>query len=431
MTRPGLGSRLTASLFPEDSAVGRDPAQWIEETFGDELWTKQREIAESVAVNRVTAVPSANGCGKTWLDARLSAWWIMSAPIGESIFVATAPVSRQVDSGFWAELRTCHARGGLPGVITRDEWRIADTLVGVAKTSTDYTDEARASAAWQGLHRRRVLVVVDEASGVRPWLYRSLPALMTGATARLLLTGNPLAPTGDFFEACKPGSGANVIRVNALESPNFTDEKVGPRLAEVLPSQAWLDEMRRDYGEASPAYMARVEGRFPPQSDDGLISADWIREAHEREFVEDDTTNDVPTLSADIARSGGDETVVVRLRAGRARVVHTARGHDLMRTTGEIAKRVRAEFAGEAEVVVDATGLGSGVVDRLREQGFGVDAFNGAERADDPARFANRRASSYWALREALGPVHSTSTPRTISWHRSYSRSAGRRTVAD
>ncbi len=102
----------------------------------------------------------------------------MSAPIGESIFVATAPVSRQVDSGFWAELRTCHARGGLPGVITRNEWRIGDTLVGVAKTSTDYTDEARASAAWQGLHRRRVLVVVDEASGVRPWLYRSLPALM-------------------------------------------------------------------------------------------------------------------------------------------------------------------------------------------------------------------------------------------------------------
>jgi hypothetical protein len=396
MTRPGLGSRLTASLFPEDSAVGRDPAAWITETFGDELWSKQIEVAASVAANRVTCVPSGNGLGKTWLLARLALWWVMSAPIGESIAVFTAPVSRQIDSGIWAELRAAHTRGALPGVVTRNEWRIGDTLVALGRTASDYTDEARAQAAWQGLHRRRVFVGVDEASGVRPWLFRALPALMTGASARLLLTGNPLAPSGDFFEQCKPGSAANVIRVDALESPNFTDERVSPWLAEVLPSQAWLDEMRDEYGEGSPAWEARVRGRFPSQSDDGLISAEHVRDAQERDL---EPLGPV-VFGCDVARFGSDSTCVYRAQGGVARIVHHARGADLVTTTNKLVALVKGEPGSRA--IVDETGLGGGVVDGARAANITVEGFNGAARPAHPDRFANLRAESAWRLREML-----------------------------
>jgi hypothetical protein len=115
-------------------------------------------------------------------------------------------------------------------------------------------------------------------------------------------------------------------------------------------------------------------------------------------------------FAVDVARSGDDETVVVALRpAARgghvARVVHAARGHDLMRTTGEVARLLAAEprpAVGDHVVVVDAVGLGQGVHDRLAELGVPVVDFKGSRAAVRPDRFANRRAESYWALREAL-----------------------------
>jgi len=49
---------------------------------------------------------------------------------------------------------------------------------------------------------------------------------------------------------------------------------------------------------------------------------------------------------------------------------------------------------------VDIIGLGAGVFDRLREQKFEVGAYQGSERANNPAKFKNKRAESWWTFRE-------------------------------
>jgi len=58
------------------------------------------------------------------------------------------------------------------------------------------------------------------------------------------------------------------------------------------------------------------------------------------------------------------------------------------------------------DIVIDEIGIGSGIVDRLRELGFSVKGFvggssprGGSRRA---ARFLNRRAQTFWELRQKL-----------------------------
>jgi len=49
---------------------------------------------------------------------------------------------------------------------------------------------------------------------------------------------------------------------------------------------------------------------------------------------------------------------------------------------------------------VDEIGIGAGVVDRLKEQGFRVQGINVGRRAGQETLFANLRAEGYWRLRE-------------------------------
>ncbi|MCE2464784.1 MAG: hypothetical protein J4G01_01695 [Dehalococcoidia bacterium] len=54
------------------------------------------------------------------------------------------------------------------------------------------------------------------------------------------------------------------------------------------------------------------------------------------------------------------------------------------------------------EVVIDEIGIGAGVVDRLKEQGYSVQGVNVGTAALDHEHFANLRAESYWDLRQLL-----------------------------
>ena len=54
------------------------------------------------------------------------------------------------------------------------------------------------------------------------------------------------------------------------------------------------------------------------------------------------------------------------------------------------------------KVRIDEIGIGSGVVDRLKQMGHYVDAVNVARKADKPELYQNERAAMFWRLREAL-----------------------------
>ena len=396
---PGLDGGGLFSRVYENEARRPDPLLWIEKKLGARLWSKQREIVESVRDNRLTAVQSANGCGKSFDAAAIASWWCAADPGADRFCLLTAPNATLVRTVLWAELRRHYERGQLPGELLGSEWRLNGRLLALAKKTSDFLDEGRAESGFAGLHRPAgVLVVIDEASGVENWLWNAISGLTTGESCRVLAVGNPLRPDSRFAQVCQPGSGWNRIKISAFDSPNFTDEEVSPELSAALPGEVWVDELRATFGENSPAYQARVLGEFAEAADDGLIEAGWVRNAHEFEALP--AEGDPVTFGVDVARSGSDSTVIVRAQCELCRVVHEAKGADLMETSGAVARLL--EDAPGAIAIVDEVGVGGGVIDRLKELGLNVRGFVAGARARRPERFANLRAETYWQLREML-----------------------------
>ena len=145
-----------------------DPALWAKDVLGIHLWSKQRDVAESVVANKRTAVKSAHDMGKSLSAAVLACWWIAVHEPGEAIVITTAPTYQQVHGIIWREMAKMHSlaeahNNPLPGYITQgDKWNIV-------------TDNGNFQAGWgrkpadtnlhgfQGVHERYVLAIIDEA----------------------------------------------------------------------------------------------------------------------------------------------------------------------------------------------------------------------------------------------------------------------------
>lgn len=380
------------------ASASRDPVTWAE-SRGVELWSKQREVMASVRDHRRTAVRAGHGVSKSFTAALLSAWWVTSHPVGDALVVTTAPTGRQVSAILWGELRRLHTRLGLPGTIGLDAtWRIDGQLVAIGQKPAD-SDEV----AFQGLHARHVLAVLDEAAGLPPALWDAVAGVVTSETSRELAIGNPDKRGGPFERAFEPGSGWSPVHISVLDSPAFTGEDVSDDLLGVLPSRAWVEDAKRNWGEHSPVYRSRVLGEFPATDADALIDWDWIKRAQAL------WTEQPPGLGygldhrigADIARFGSDTTVILIRAGGFVRVAETLRGAALTETAGKLRNLVRY-LGASAFVMVDDTGVGGGVTDMLYEQGLPVCPVIASASADDPAHFANVRAEAYWRVRQWL-----------------------------
>jgi phage terminase large subunit-like protein len=408
----------TAERFqpPKLSPYLMDPAGFVTNELDEHLWSKQCDIAASVVAHRRTAVRSCHSAGKSFLASRIAAWWIATHPAGEAFVASTAPSYPQVHAILWEEIRKAARKSdAIPGrVLQSDEWKLDDgTLVGWGRKPAD-TDEH----GFHGIHRRYVLVILDEACGIPAQLWTAVEAITTNADCRILAIGNPDDPNTEFASVCKPGSGWNVIEINGLTTPNMTPEAVAayPQLAalfadlglepttEPVPDELrplmldpeWVVDKIRRWGVNSPRFTSKVLGRFPDIGVDTLISPSLIEAAQQRHLE----ASGRAILGVDVARYGADSTVIY-VRRGPVIRLH---GEYAKQATTETTGRVIAAKAetGADEIRVDGVGVGGGVVDQLTEQGYGALDMQAGAAARDKDRFANARAEWAWAMRERL-----------------------------
>lgn len=378
--------------LPENAALADSPVHWIHKILQEFPWSKQREILQSVTDNRYTAVQSAHDTGKSYIASRAGCHWTDTRP--DPFLVTTAPTWKQVNSILWREMRKAHRKGELRGRINLDaEWYMnKDELIAFGRKPADYDQ-----AAFQGIHALNVMVVIDEAGGVPKTIFDAVDSLATNQRARVLAIGNPDDPTTHFAEICKPGSGWNVIKISAFDTPAFTGEEVPDTLLDLLVSPEWVEERKKRWGEGSPIYISKVLGEFPEISDDTLLTPRMIREAQERETPRD-TMPKRGQYGVDVARFGDDFTAIYKAHGGRVRLVKTMHKAD----THETAQFVSFHLAlnREDSAYIDIIGVGGGVYDNLRAWGLPVHEFNSSEKAYDNERYGNRRAEAYWHVRD-------------------------------
>jgi hypothetical protein len=367
-----------------------DPVGWAKTRLTAHMWSVQRQVAEALVTHRKVAVKAAHDVGKSWLAGVIACWWIDTRPVGDAFVASTAPSHPQVHAILWEEIRKQHTRGALPGeVLQSDHWKIGGTLVGYGRKPAD-----RDENGFQGIHRKYVLGVIDEANGVPEQLWTAVEAITTNEHCRILAIGNPDDPTSEFAKVCKPGSGWHVITIPATASPNFTGETVPDALRDLLLSPEWVEDKRRRWGETSPRYVSKVLGEFPDIGVDTLIAPKWIEAAQK---LAGDTVAD-RILAVDVARFGSDRTVLGLRQGQRFRIVGDFGGLATTETVGHVIHAIRRYDVGE--VRVDVVGVGAGVADQLIERGVTVVEMNSGAAPLDPEQFLNARAEWWWGLRE-------------------------------
>lgn len=361
-----------------------DSNSWVEERLGDQLWSGQRAILRSVARHRKTAAPTCHGVGKSFSAADAAAWWLDTHLAGEAFVITTAPTQPQVKVILWKEIGRAHQRGNLAGRVNQMEWLLKvgtrEEIVAMGRKPNDYSP-----TAFQGIHAAFVLIIVDEANGVRGQLWHAIDSLMMNDNSKLLEIGNPDDPTGEFYEHCKPGSGYNVVHISAFDSPNFTSEDIPQSIKQELIGRTYVEERRAKWArtwtwqgnrvvpppdgnleDTHPFWQSKVLGQFPVQSAAGsLIPLAWIRAAQERTL----TACDPSELGLDVGASeDGDPTCCGHRRGPVFRVLYEERQPDTMKTTGKLLQHLHDPLLRASRAKVDYIGVGRGVVDRSKEQ---------------------------------------------------------------
>ncbi len=146
-------------------------------------------------------------------------------------------------------------------------------------------------------------------------------------------------------------------------------------------------------------YPATIEEAFQHSGRTAFIRPELVTAARRNIVV--DSGHAPLILGIDIARGGGDKTRIID-RAGRAagqRVNLTIDSDDLMEVSGLIGREI--DRLKPDMTFVDVTGLGAGVVDRLKERGYRkMRGINFGSRALEPERFANKRAEMWGLMSE-------------------------------
>ena len=172
----------------------QNPVDYCKDILGLTLWSKQREIIESVRDNPRTTVRSASAVGKT-LTAGCAVLWFMTC-FRPSTVLTTGKSFRQVKEQLWREIRTKHSQSKIPigGEITQTSLTLADDWFAFG-FSTDEPDRIT------GFHNKHILVIVDEASGIPDEVYGAIENPLAAGFTRLLLLGNPTQGVGKFRDS--------------------------------------------------------------------------------------------------------------------------------------------------------------------------------------------------------------------------------------
>lgn len=381
---------------PEDLAerYGDDPLGFVREVLKLDLWEGQERIVNAVHKEPRVAVFSNNSLGKGFAVAPLALWWVLCRG---GFAVLTATTERTVRQALMRYVRRAFYAGNLPGQLFEFSLRLdgEDRLLAFTSNAADRIT---------GIHDPRLMVIIDEAQGVEDHVFEGVHALVTSEQSKIVLLGNPLRPHGKFYEACTGGRW-HAIGLSAFDHPNVIE---GREIYEGAVTRQWIDHMAQEYGEDSPIYIARVLGQFPSTSIDGLVERAWLDRAadhFEARSFEREARGHRLVLALDVARYGVDATSLATVQGPIVRSLDSWRDSDLVSTARRFqrAGEEATPYGGKRPVmIVDAHGIGGGVVDNLRDWGWTVQEFWGWNPANNSQRYLNKRAESYFVLRERL-----------------------------
>lgn len=371
---------------------------------GPEPW--QRDLLDRLGKGLLTidealreAIASGHGIGKSALVAWIILWAVSTFP--DTRGVVTANTEAQLRTKTWPELAKWYGLCINKGWFAFTATALYSILPGHDRTwrVDAITWSENNTEAIAGLHNKgkRAFALFDEASAIPDLVWETVEGALTDADTELFwcVFGNPTKNTGRFRECFAGGRFAHRWNNHQVDSRKVS-----------MTNKAQFAEWEKDYGEDSDFFRVRVRGVFPRAGDLQFIDSERVELAVARQTVHDAAAPLV--MGVDIGRSLTGDPSVIRFRQGldaRSIPAVKMRIPDLMQVASRVAEQIDAWKP--AAVFVDATGLGSGVVDRLHQLGYsqvvGVNFAEKVERSPGDGAgvlYANMRAAMWGRMKD-------------------------------
>lgn len=385
---------------PLDGFTG--PRKWQEKILRDIGIHIQRNQNTNFPEMFRLALASGRGIGKSALVSWLILW-MLSTRLGSTVIV-TANTEQQLRSRTWAELGkwlTLAINGHwfvkTATTLKPQPW-FEELLIRDLQIDTGYF-YAQAQLwseenpdAFAGIHSNHgVCLIMDEASGIPAPIYSVSEGFFTEPTENRFwfAFSNPRRNSGPFYDAFH--SKRRFWQTEQIDSRTVdgTDKKL-------------FQTMLEQYGEDSTVSRVEVLGQFPKSDDDTVISLELARAAVNRDVAL--TASEPVIWGLDVARFGNDRSALCIRQGNTVFEVKIFHKMDLMQLCGTIKNLydTATVMNQPSEIMVDVIGIGSGVVDRLREQDLPVRGVNVAESPASKKNYLNLRAELWWSMREWL-----------------------------
>ena len=326
-----------------------DPVAWMEK-LGVRLWSKQAEIARSVASKSVTVVQSSNSSGKTALAGMLAIWWPLRWGAGKGQVVITGPNWGTIADGVMKEAGRFHADHDLPGRVGQSRFHLPyrgkETLAALGRA---LAQTGRGAAGGLGQHAPHLLVIAEEAIGLSPTDYETLATWTAGGDASLLVLSNPRGSKRSPYGKMVAAYGA--IKIGWEDMPACTGAE--PDIPGLM-TRDYYERQVAVHGEDSAFVAWSCRGEFPAVGSGGQFPADVIERAIRASWDEGS-----PVFGGLDAGGSGDPNVLYLLagRRLRHRKLQTRASGDPAQVAAEVAAVCR--LRGVRRLAVDAFGVGA------------------------------------------------------------------------
>lgn len=352
------------------------------------------------------AVSSGHGIGKSALVAWLINWIMSTRPYCKGILTAnTAP---QLESKSWAEVIKWTKR-----LINADWFEYSTGKGSMRLYHKDFKESWRCDAitcreenseSFAGQHAASStpFYIFDEASAIPNAIWDVAEGGLTDGEPMWFAFGNPTRNQGRFYDC-----------FHRLKH-RWTRAQIDSRRC-TLPNKTQIQNWLDDYGEESDFFKVRVRGLFPSAAQNQLIDGQYISAAMNTKNVRNGQNSAdlydhrAPIIiGVDVARFGSDQTVIAFRHGydGRIFAPLIIKQQDTMQIAAHIAQILNGTHTHCPHLEVDAVfidgiGIGAGVVDRLKQLGFGkIIDVNSAAQALTPKRYSNKRAEMYDRLKD-------------------------------
>lgn len=361
----------------------KHPAARITLTLPAEYRRWQAEMLKRLPGRRLALVVAHRRAGKTeGVCVRLiEAACFLNRPHPNPMFAYIAPYLNQAKAVAWERLKYYSRR--LPRTLVNESELSLKLFNGavIRLFGADSPDRLR-GLGFDG-------VVMDEVAQMRPetWPEVVRPCL-ADRRGWAVFIGTPKGRQNSFFS----------LRQQALAEPDLWYVGVFPADQTKVISPDELKRLKAEMGDK--LYRQEFLCDFSVAAEDGFLDYELVERAGKNQIPVEETTASPLVFGLDLARFGGDRTVLARRRGRLLEDLQSWRGLDLMQTSGRVAELIN--FFKPQAVFIDAVGLGAGVVDRLKQLGYRVTGVIAGAAAHNPRRYYNLRAEMWGRMRDWL-----------------------------